>query len=77
MVESISVLQIVLTGLKLLSLLIALVLLTITAGWLRGADSLAFPGLGLVVATPVVIMSLTLVEIFVMIVAVVVSALGK
>ena len=77
MVESISVLQIILTGLKLLSLLIALVLLTVTAGWLRGADSLAFPGLGLVVATPVVVASLALVEIIIVIAAVVVSALGK
>ncbi len=52
--------------LLILSLMIAVLTLIVFIGvlgiWMKGADSLAFPGLGLVVATPVVLVLLLVFE---------------
>lgn len=75
MSESVSLLQFVLVALKVLSALMALLLFFAAAGWLWGADNIAFPGLGLIVATPLLLILLTIVLIVILIAAMVVSAL--
>ena len=55
-----SYLLLILATLAALFLLILFILLL--GLWMRGADSLAIPGLGIIVATPLVLLSLFLLE---------------
>jgi hypothetical protein len=77
MAEGFAVLSFVLIALKVLSVLVALVLLLSAAGWLLGADSIALPGLGLIIATPLILICMALAEVALLIVAVIVSALAQ
>jgi hypothetical protein len=77
MALGITVLQIALIVLKLLSVLLALLLLLVAVGWLRGTDNVAFPGLGLIIATPLLLLALTLLMIVVLVAAMVGPALMK
>ncbi len=74
MFEGIFILKFVVVGLKALTVFTLLLHFLLAAGWLRGADSLAFPGLGLVVATPLLLILLAVVKIVVVFAAGVVSA---
>ncbi len=67
--------KVVLITLKLLSVIGSLALFSIAAGWLRGADNLLFPGLGLIVATPLLIILLAIIEILLVIAFGILSAL--
>lgn len=62
-----------LMALLVISITIAVVILIIFIGvlgaWMKGASSLAFPGLGLLVATPLILLSLFIVETFMILVA--------
>ncbi len=77
MAEGIPVLQIGLIVLKLLSVLLALVLFLVAVGWLRGADNVALPGLGLIIATPLLIVMMALALIAVLIAAMLLPAVLK
>ncbi len=66
-----------LIALKVLFALLALVLLVVAGGWLRGADNIALPGLGLIIATPLIMMLIAIMEILVLVAAMMVSALSK
>jgi hypothetical protein len=77
MAEGVSILQMALMALKLLSVLVALVLFLATVGWLRGADNIALPGLGLIIATPLLIVMMAVALIAVIIAAMVMSAVLK
>ncbi len=62
-----------LMALLVISIIIAVIILIIFIGvlgaWMKGASSLAFPGLGLLVATPLILLSLFIVETFMILVA--------
>jgi hypothetical protein len=59
--------------LLVISIIIAIVILIIFIGvlgaWMKGASVLAFPGLGLLVATPLILLALLVVETFMVLVA--------
>ena len=59
--------------LLVISIIMAIVILIIFIGvlgaWMRGASVLAFPGLGLLVAAPLVLLALFVAETFVVLVA--------
>ena len=77
MLEGFVVVKFMLVILKACCVLISLLVLLITVGWLRGADNLAFPGLGLIIATPMVIILLAIAEIGVVVAFIILSALAK
>ncbi len=77
MSEGLFVVKFVLIALKAFSALVSLLLFFAVAGWMGGADNLAFPGLGLIVATPVLITLLAIAEIGVMIAFMILSALAS
>jgi hypothetical protein len=77
MAEAVVVLKFVMIGLKVLSVVSALALFLIAAGWLRGADNLAFPGLGLIVASPLLILLLAVLEVILVAIFGFLSALTK
>ena len=77
MFEGIFVLKFVVVGLKVFTVFILLLHFLLAAVWLRGADNLAFPGLGLIVATPLLLILLAVVEIVAVFAAGVVSAVAS
>ena len=62
-----------LMALLAISVIVAVVILTIFIGilgvWMKGADSLAFPGLGLLVSTPLILVALLVSEIVMVLLA--------
>ena len=62
-----------LMALLAISVIIAIVILIIFIGvlgaWMKGADSLAFPGLGLLIATPLILVALLVSEIVMVLLA--------
>lgn len=46
----------------LMALFILILFILLLGLWMRGADALAIPGLGLIIATPLVLLSLFLLE---------------
>lgn len=77
MTDSVQILQPVLILFKALALLTSLVLFGVTAGWLKGADILLFPGVGLVIATPLLVILLAVVEVVLVIACGVLSAIAS
>jgi hypothetical protein len=77
MAGSIFVLQFALVALKVVFVLLALLLFIVAAGWLMGADNIALPGLGLIFATPVLMMLIAIAGIVILIASMIVSALSK
>lgn len=63
--------------LKVLAVCISIALLLVAAGWLKGVDNIVFPGLGLIVATPLLLVLLALVEIIVVVAYAFLSPLMK
>ena len=63
--------------LKVVAVFISLALLLVAAGWLKGADNIVFPGLGLIVATPLLLLLLALLEIIVLVAYLFLSPLMK
>lgn len=59
---------IILFTLKILVTFVSLILFSITAGWLRGSNSILIPVLGVVIATPLLIMLLASIIIALMLV---------
>lgn len=59
--------------LLILLILIAIAVLIAIIGvlglWMRGADSIAFPGLGIIVATPLLLILLSIVELMLVVLA--------
>jgi hypothetical protein len=62
--------NLIFTLLVLASVVIALLTAGMLLLWLRGVDSLAFPGLGLLVATPLFVVLLTLLQLAVVVAAI-------
>ncbi len=62
-----------LMALLAISVIVAVVILIIFIGilgvWMKGADSLAFPGLGLLVSTPLILVALLVSEIVMVLLA--------
>jgi len=77
MLEGFVVAKFMLVILKACCVLVSLLILLIAIGWLMGADNLAFPGLGLIIATPMVIILLAIAEIVVVVASSILSALAK
>ena len=77
MLEGVVVVKFMLVILKACCVLVSLLLLLIAIGWLMGADSLVFPGLGLIVATPIVIILSAIAVIGVVGAFIILSALAK
>jgi hypothetical protein len=75
--EGVFVLQFLLVALKVLFVVAALLLFIAAAGWLRGADNIALPGLGLIFATPLLLLLIAIAEIVILIAAMIVSAWSK
>lgn len=66
-----------LIALKLLSVIVALAFLFLAAGWLRGADNVVFPGLGLITNVASLLLLMALMEIILIVAHSVLSALIK
>ncbi|HEY0404548.1 MAG TPA: hypothetical protein VGC89_02400 [Pyrinomonadaceae bacterium] len=74
---SFAILPFVLIVLKAAAVLAAFALFLSAAGWLLGADSIALPGLGLIIATPLLLIFMALVKVALLIAALFLSALAK
>lgn len=59
--------------LTLVAILISVLTIVFLIMWWRGVDAIAFPGLGLIVATPIIIVLLLIVEVVIVFLA----TLGK
>ena len=57
--------NLIFTLLVLAAVVISLLITGVLLLWLRGVDTLAFPGLGLLVATPLLVVLLTLLQLVV------------
>jgi hypothetical protein len=68
--EGTEVANLIFTLLILAAVAICLLTVGMLLLWLWGADSLAFPGLGLLVATPVFVLLLTLLQLIVVVAAI-------
>ena len=59
--------------LVVVAIIVSLLTFVLLVTWLRGADSLAFPGLGIIVATPLFALLLTVLQFLIIIAAIVVA----
>ena len=53
----------------IISIVILILFIILLGVWMKGSSSLAFPGLGLIVATPIVLILLLVVEIIIVFIA--------
>jgi hypothetical protein len=62
--------NLIFTLLVLAAVIISLLIIGLLLLWLRGVDTLAFPGLGLLVGTPLLVVLLTLLQLVVVVAAI-------
>ena len=53
----------------IISIVILILFIILLGSWMKGTSSLAFPGLGLIVATPIVLVLLLVLEIIIVFIA--------
>jgi hypothetical protein len=62
--------------LTLVAILISVLTIGLLIMWWRGVDSIAFPGLGLLIATPVLVLLLLIIEVVVVFIAMLAKSVG-
>ncbi len=60
--------------LALLAILNSVLVIGLLIMWLKGADSIAFPGLGIIVATPLIVLLLLILEVVIVILVIAMRA---
>ena len=62
--------------LTLVAILISVLTISLLIIWWKGVDSIAFPGLGLLIATPLLVLLLLIIEVVVVFIAILMKSAG-